>query len=258
MAMRQQQRVIRQLGDLGIRRAKMSDAGYLVESDPSEESVEESREGIDLGRMGGNRKETGGDVQRKDVGIQLVQSQGADTDRAAQADRQRGEADTSDTSVPASKVKMDQIKPPKNLILSRESMNAALDALLAGQSVGEATQRVAEVISSRSATRPPPPPASSQAPRPSSRRSKSSRPSSRSRSSSASQSSQAPQSRRASNEGTKEAPGVISGLVKDTEPARTDPVLPFEEVLEVRVEAPAVEERAPDKEMEVIPAGEGA
>ena len=32
---------------------------------------------------------------------QLVQSQGADTDRAAQADRQEGgEADTSDTSVP--------------------------------------------------------------------------------------------------------------------------------------------------------------
>ena len=45
---------------------------------------------------------------------------------------------------------MDQIKPPKNLILSRKSMDAALDALLAGQSVKEATQRVAEVISSES------------------------------------------------------------------------------------------------------------
>ena len=47
----------------------MSDAGYLVESDPSEGSFEEIREGIDLGRMSGNRRETGGDVQRKDVGI---------------------------------------------------------------------------------------------------------------------------------------------------------------------------------------------
>ncbi|XP_021629665.1 uncharacterized abhydrolase domain-containing protein DDB_G0269086-like [Manihot esculenta] len=50
----------------------------------------------------------------------------------------------------ASDVKMDQIKPPKNFTLSRESMNAALDALRAGRSVGETTQRVAEVISTRS------------------------------------------------------------------------------------------------------------
>ncbi|XP_043814063.1 uncharacterized protein LOC122723984 [Manihot esculenta] len=41
------------------------------------------------------------------------------------------------TPTAPSNVKMDQIKPPKNFTLSRESMNAALDALLAGRSVGE-------------------------------------------------------------------------------------------------------------------------
>ncbi|XP_043815636.1 uncharacterized protein LOC110623700 [Manihot esculenta] len=152
---------------------------------------------------------------------------------------------------------MDQIKPPKNLILSRESMNAALDALLTGQSVGEATQRVAEVISSRSATQPPPPPVSSRAPRPSSRHSKSSWPSSRSRSSLAPQHSQAPRSRWTSNEGTEEAPGIISSPVEGTELTRTDPVLPSEGIPEVRLETSAAEERAPEEGMEVIPAAEG-
>ncbi|XP_021600730.1 tropomyosin-1, isoforms 33/34-like [Manihot esculenta] len=48
---------------------------------------------------------------------------------------------------------MDQIKPSKNFTLSRESINAALDAFRAGRSVGEATQEVAQVISSRSGDR---------------------------------------------------------------------------------------------------------
>ncbi|XP_043808393.1 uncharacterized protein LOC122722256 [Manihot esculenta] len=152
----------------------------------------------------------------------------------------------------SSDVKMDQIKPPKNLILSRESMDAALDALLAGQSVKEATQRVAEAISSRSVTRPPPPPASSQAPRPSSRRSKSSRPSIRSRSSSAHQSSQAPQPRRSSSERTEEAPRVISEVAEETGLMRTDPILPPVDASAVGLEVSITEEEAPGKRKEVI------
>ncbi|XP_021623915.1 transcriptional regulatory protein AlgP-like [Manihot esculenta] len=54
----------------------------------------------------------------------------------------------------ASDAPMDKIKPPKNFTLSQESMNAALDAFRAGRSMGEATQEVAQVISSRSAGRP--------------------------------------------------------------------------------------------------------
>ncbi|XP_043808344.1 uncharacterized protein LOC122722225 [Manihot esculenta] len=157
----------------------------------------------------------------------------------------------------ASEVKMDQIKPPKNFTFSWESMNAALDDLLARRFVGEATQRVVEVISSKSASRPPVP-TPSRAPKPSSRSSKSSRPSSRSRSSSAPQSSQAPRSRRNSNEGMEEALGVISRPVEGTELVRTDPVLPSEEVPEVRLETSAAEERASEKGMEVIPAGKGS
>ncbi|XP_043813728.1 uncharacterized protein LOC122723882 [Manihot esculenta] len=54
-----------------------------------------------------------------------------------------------DCRAAASNVKMDQIKPPKNFTLSRESMNAALDVLRAGRSVSEATQEVAQVSAAR-------------------------------------------------------------------------------------------------------------
>ncbi|XP_043812724.1 uncharacterized protein LOC122723692 [Manihot esculenta] len=131
-------------------------------------------------------------------------------------------------------------------------MDAALNALLAGQSVKEATQRVAEVISSRSGTRSPPPPASSQAPRPSFRRSKSSRPSSRSRSSSTYQSSEAPWPRRSSTERMEEAPGVISEMAEETRLARTDPILPPVDVSAVGLEVSITEEEAPGQRKEVI------
>ena len=49
---------------------------------------------------------------------------------------------------------MDEIKPPKNLVLSRESMNAALDALLAGRPVPEVAAEVARVVSTRKVNRP--------------------------------------------------------------------------------------------------------
>ncbi|XP_043806657.1 uncharacterized protein LOC122721798 [Manihot esculenta] len=164
----------------------------------------------------------------------------------------------------ASDSKMDQIKPPKNLILSRESMDAALDILLVGRSVGEATQKVAETISSRSAIRPPPPPpVSSQASKPSSRRSRSSRPSSQGRSSSAHWSIQAPQPQGTSNEGTEEGPMIISEVAEGVGSARSDLVLPTvgasgvsaaveEEVPGGRLEVPIMEEGAPGKRAEVI------
>ncbi|XP_021594472.1 cytochrome c1-like [Manihot esculenta] len=146
---------------------------------------------------------------------------------------------------------MDRIKPPKNLILSWESMDAALDALLVGQSVKEATERVAEVISSRVITRLPPP-ASSQAPRLSSRRSKSSRPSSHSRSSSAHQSSQAPRPQRSSTERREEAPRVIFEVAEETGLARADPILPPVDASAVGLEVSITEEGAPGKRKEII------
>ena len=51
----------------------------------------------------------------------------------------------------ASKHPMDKIKPPKNFVLSWESMRAALDAFRAGQSVADATRKVVQIISPRSA-----------------------------------------------------------------------------------------------------------
>ncbi|XP_043815052.1 rootletin-like [Manihot esculenta] len=158
--------------------------------------------------------------------------------------------------LPASGEKMDQIKPLKNFTLSRESMNVALDALLAGRSVGEATQEVAEVISSRSASRPPAP-ASTRASKPSSRGTKSSRPSSRSRSSSVPQTAQAPRSQRVSTEGAKKAPRVTPRPVEDTEPVKTKPALPSDSISGERLEAPTSEERVLEGGTKIIPAGEG-
>ncbi|XP_043804444.1 ice-structuring glycoprotein-like [Manihot esculenta] len=59
------------LGDQ--RRVKMSGASRSVESDPSEGSFEKSREGMDLRRMSGVRREVevALEVQRRDVGLQV-------------------------------------------------------------------------------------------------------------------------------------------------------------------------------------------
>ncbi|XP_021609057.1 uncharacterized protein LOC110612586 [Manihot esculenta] len=125
----------------------------------------------------------------------------------------------------ASDIEMDQIKPPENLVLSRESMNAALDALRAGRRILEASKEVARVISSRTVSRPPAP-ASSRAPKPSSRSTKSSRPSSRSRPSSANQSSQAPKSTQVAISRKEGTPQIATGSIEDIELARKDLAAP--------------------------------
>ncbi|XP_021607729.1 verprolin-like [Manihot esculenta] len=138
-------------------------------------------------------------------------------------------------------------------------MNAALDALLAGRSVGEATQEVAEAISSKSSSRPPPPAlVTSQAPRPSSRGVRFTRTSSRSRSSSASHSAQVPRPPRASTGGAKKAPRIAPRPVEDPELRRTKPALPSSGVSEERLEASITEDRVSEGGMEIIPAGESA
>lgn len=94
-------------------------------------------------------------------------------------------------------MKVDQIKSFKNITLPLRSLNDALDALLTRRSVWETTQRVVEVIPSRSFGRPPPL-VLSQALKPSFRETRSSGLCSHSRSSSARQSSQVARSRWAS------------------------------------------------------------
>ncbi|XP_043815433.1 MAP7 domain-containing protein 1-like [Manihot esculenta] len=152
---------------------------------------------------------------------------------------------------------MEKIKAPKNFTLSRESMNAALDALRAGRSVGETTQRAAKVISSRSAGRPAAPAlVPSRASRPSSRGVRTSRPPRRSGSSSAPQSAQAPRSPQTSTAGTKKAPKVTARTTEGTELVRADSALPSGDVSEERLETSTTDERVPEGGMEIIPAGE--
>ncbi|XP_021593075.1 uncharacterized abhydrolase domain-containing protein DDB_G0269086-like [Manihot esculenta] len=166
---------------------------------------------------------------------------------------------------------MDQIKPPKNLILSRESMNAALDALRAGRSVKEATQEVARTISARTVSKPLAPP-SSRAPKPSTRGARSAR-SPSSRSSSAIQPPRASRSQRTFAEGAKKAPkhtamssaGAELARADSTLPPtdaarssagaeleRVDSTLPSGEAPEGRIETPITEEMAPGGEARVI------
>ncbi|XP_043817062.1 uncharacterized protein LOC122724914 [Manihot esculenta] len=151
----------------------------------------------------------------------------------------------------ASDVKMDQIKPPKNLVLSRESMNAALDALRAGLHVSEVAEEVAQIVSSRKVSRPPAR-ASSRAPKPSSCGAGSSRPSSRGRSTSAPKPAQESRSNQAFIEEVREAPRVIAKQTEDIEQARSDLALSSEEVLGGRFGSPIIEEEAPRKGMEVV------
>ncbi|XP_043808372.1 uncharacterized protein LOC122722241 [Manihot esculenta] len=138
----------------------------------------------------------------------------------------------------ASEVKMDQIKPPKNLILSRESMDAALDALLAGQSVKEATQRVAEHllrlpdrvldVASRLG-----PLAAADRARPTNLM-------------------KPPRPRRSSTERMEEVPGVISEVAEETRLARADPILSPVDASAVGLEVSITEEEAPGQRKEVI------
>ncbi|XP_043811065.1 histone-lysine N-methyltransferase 2D-like [Manihot esculenta] len=49
----------------------MSGISPQIDSDPSEGSFDESREGMDLGRVSGDRKEMEVDVQKRDIGVQV-------------------------------------------------------------------------------------------------------------------------------------------------------------------------------------------
>ncbi|XP_043813698.1 uncharacterized protein LOC122723864 [Manihot esculenta] len=149
---------------------------------------------------------------------------------------------------------MDQIKPPKNLVLSRESMNAALDALRAGRRILEATEEVARVISSRTVSRPPAP-TSSRAPKLSSRSTRSSRPSSRNRPSSASQSSQAPKSTQVAVPRKEGTPQITVGSVEDIELVREDLAVPSEGISEEVPGTHPVDVNAPEGEKETSLAG---
>ncbi|XP_021603177.2 uncharacterized abhydrolase domain-containing protein DDB_G0269086-like [Manihot esculenta] len=110
---------------------------------------------------------------------------------------------------------MDQIKPSKNLILSRESMNTALDTLRAGRSGKKATQEVAKTISTRT------PPRASRSPR-------------------------------TSTEGAKKAPKDTAGLSVGVELERADSTLLPGEAPEGTIETPVTEETAPGEEAGVI------
>ncbi|XP_043805268.1 uncharacterized protein LOC122721494 [Manihot esculenta] len=145
---------------------------------------------------------------------------------------------------------MDQIKPPKNLILSRESMNTALDALRAGRSMKEATQEVAKTISTKTVGKPLAPP-SSRAPKPSTRGTRPAR-SHSSRSSSAIQPPRASRSPQTSAEGAKKAPKDTAGSSVGAEPEGANSTLPFGEAPEERIETPVTEETAPGDEARVI------
>ncbi|XP_043809830.1 uncharacterized protein LOC122723105 [Manihot esculenta] len=150
---------------------------------------------------------------------------------------------------------MDKIKPPKNFTLSQESMNAALDALRAGRSVSEATQEVAQVISSRSAGRSVHqllPELPSRAPR----GIKSSKPSSRSSSSTLPRSSRATGSCQTASARTEVAPKVTDRPAEGFELVRADAALSFGDAPEESLEASSADRRAPEGEVEVIPASE--
>ena len=146
---------------------------------------------------------------------------------------------------------MEQIKPPKNFVLSCESMNAALDALRAGLSVKEATQEVAKTISIRTMNKTPALP-SGRASKPSSRGARSSRPSSRGGSSSIPQSSPTSRSRLASVEEVKKAPSDTARSAEGVELKRTDLSLPSKKISEGGVEVFPTTNKAPASDREVI------
>lgn len=146
---------------------------------------------------------------------------------------------------------MEQIKPPKNLVLSRESMNAALDALRAGLSVKEATQEVAKTISIRTMTKTPALP-SGRASKPSSRGARSSRSFSRGGSSSIPQSSPTSRSRLASVEEVKKAPSDTARSAEGVELKRTDLSLPSKKISEGGAEVFPTTNKAPASDWEVI------
>ena len=107
-------------------------------------------------------------------------------------------------SFAASEVKMDDIKFPKNFVLSRDNMHAIFDAFGDGRSVTEIAAEMVQAASSKKVSRPPAK-ASSRASKPSSRSTKSSRLSSRGGSSSTSRPAEGSRFAPASSEVVREA-----------------------------------------------------
>ncbi|XP_021616553.2 uncharacterized protein LOC110617856 [Manihot esculenta] len=151
----------------------------------------------------------------------------------------------------ASNIKMDEIKPPKNLVLSRESMHAALDALLAGRHVSEVAAEVAQVVSAKKVSRPLAR-ASSRAPKSSSHSARPSRPSGHGRSAPALKHVQEAKSGQGSTEDVEGAPLAVVKQAGDIGQTRTDLALPVEEAPGRRFESPIIEEEAPGTGLEII------
>ncbi|XP_043810672.1 golgin subfamily A member 5-like [Manihot esculenta] len=104
---------------------------------------------------------------------------------------------------------MDEIKFPKNFVLSRDNIHAIYDAFSAGRSVSEAAMEVIQATSSKKVSQSPAK-VPSQVAKPSSRSSKSSRPSGRGGQSSTLESAEGSRSAPASSEAVREASLVIT------------------------------------------------
>ncbi|XP_043807316.1 uncharacterized protein LOC122721962, partial [Manihot esculenta] len=153
----------------------------------------------------------------------------------------------------------DKVKPPKNFVLSRESMRAALDTFRAGRSMADTTREVAELISPMSVGRSMHPvPASSRAPRSSSKGSRSgvSKSSSRGRSSSSPRPPVVSKSRLDSAPASKEP--IIKELAKDVQPLWIEVVSTSEGAASETFEDVPATGVVPQSSTEVISAEGGA
>ena len=147
---------------------------------------------------------------------------------------------------------MEEIRYPKNLILSRDNMHAIFDALRAGRSVPEVAAEVAQVASSKKVSRPPAK-ASSRDPKPSSRGTKSSRLSSRGKSALTIKPIEEPKSTQASSEGVREVSLAIVEQTGVVEQAQLGLARSSEEVSGGKFKSPITEdEEAPGKGKEIV------
>ena len=147
---------------------------------------------------------------------------------------------------------MEEIRYPKNLVLSRDNMHAIFDALRAGRSVPEVAAEVAQVASSKKVSRPPTK-ASSRDPKLSSRGSKSFRPSSRGKSALTIKPTEEPKSAQASSEGVREVSLAIVEQTEVIEKAQLGLARSSEGVSGGKSKSPITEdEEAPGKGKEIV------
>ena len=147
---------------------------------------------------------------------------------------------------------MEEIRYPKNLVLSRDNMHAIFDALRAGRSVPEVAAEVAQVASSKKVSRPPAK-ASSRDPKPSSRGTKSSRLSSRGKSALTIKPIEEPKSAQASSEGVREISLAIVEQTEVVEQAQLGLAHSSEEVSRGKFRSPITEDKeASGKGKEII------